>query len=242
MQVIDYLQHEYTRIPSLAVSPSCSPVCPQEELPVGTRHPHWLRLQSKTKEIVYQFVLNTDCPKTHHLQWRFIPAMRPITPDVLMMSPTCMFSVAMIHLFRLPPATSAMSADLWVDQLFVHNLHRACCSKSCVVKADLTCTGRIALRRPSLQRAGPLCPFHSTVAESLSSGIFVYGRRRCHVSESFLCGRKTDEQLFVSVVMRANTSKVDELGGKLFLGDSHKMIKQVFDVFFTKFIINYSAK
>lgn len=29
-----------------------------------------------------------------------------------MMSPVCMFSVAIIHLFRLPPATSAMSADL----------------------------------------------------------------------------------------------------------------------------------
>lgn len=64
MQVIDYLQHGYTRIPSLAVSPSCSPVCPQEELPVGTHHPHWLRLQSKTKEVVYKFVLNTDCPKS----------------------------------------------------------------------------------------------------------------------------------------------------------------------------------
>lgn len=45
-------------------------------------------------------------------QERFAPAMRPITPDVLMRSPACMFSVAMIHLFRLPPATSAMSADL----------------------------------------------------------------------------------------------------------------------------------
>lgn len=29
-----------------------------------------------------------------------------------MMSPGCMFSVAMIQRFRLPPATSAMSADL----------------------------------------------------------------------------------------------------------------------------------
>ena len=29
-----------------------------------------------------------------------------------MMSPLCMLSVAIIHLFRLPPATSAMSADL----------------------------------------------------------------------------------------------------------------------------------
>lgn len=29
-----------------------------------------------------------------------------------MMSPACMFSVAMIHLFRVPPATKAMSADL----------------------------------------------------------------------------------------------------------------------------------
>lgn len=156
-----------------------------------------------------------------------------------MMSPTCMFSVAMIHLFRLPPATSAMSADLCVDncddQLYVHKLHRACCSKSRLVKADLTCTGRIALRRPSLQRTGPLCLLHSTVAESLSSGIFVYGHRRCHVSESFLCGRKKDEQLFVRAVMRANTSKIDELGGKLFLGDSHKMIKQVLDVFLANF-------
>lgn len=35
-----------------------------------------------------------------------------MTPDVLMRSPACMFSVAMIHLFRLPPATNAMSADL----------------------------------------------------------------------------------------------------------------------------------
>lgn len=29
-----------------------------------------------------------------------------------MMSPGCMFSVAMIQRFRLPPATSAISADL----------------------------------------------------------------------------------------------------------------------------------
>lgn len=29
-----------------------------------------------------------------------------------MMSPACMFSVAMIQRFRLPPATSAISADL----------------------------------------------------------------------------------------------------------------------------------
>lgn len=29
-----------------------------------------------------------------------------------MMSPGCMFSVAMIQRFRLPPATRAMSADL----------------------------------------------------------------------------------------------------------------------------------
>lgn len=32
--------------------------------------------------------------------------------EFLMMSPGCMFSVAMIQRFRLPPATSAMSADL----------------------------------------------------------------------------------------------------------------------------------
>lgn len=32
--------------------------------------------------------------------------------EFLMISPGCMFSVAMIQRFRLPPATSAMSADL----------------------------------------------------------------------------------------------------------------------------------
>lgn len=50
-----------------------------------------------------------------------LPAMRPMTDDVLMMSPACMFSVAMIHLFRLPPATNAMSADLKTQ--VVHSIY-----------------------------------------------------------------------------------------------------------------------
>lgn len=47
-----------------------------------------------------------------HPWWRLLPAMRPMTADVLMTSPACMFSVAIIHRFLLPPATSAISADL----------------------------------------------------------------------------------------------------------------------------------
>lgn len=131
----------------------------------------------------------------HQLDWSFVPAMRPITPDVLMMSPTCIFSVAMIHLFRLPPATSAMSADLrarlWSSGSSVCMLSKGPCGKM------LTCTGRIALRPPSPQRAGPLCQPHSAVVESLSYGIFVCGLRRCHVSEPFLCCRKQVKQLFL---------------------------------------------
>lgn len=61
----------------------------------------------------------------------------------------------------------------------------------------LTCTGRIALRPPSPQRAGPLCQPHSAVVESLSYGIFVCGLRRCRVSEPFLRGRQQGEQLFL---------------------------------------------
>lgn len=38
--------------------------------------------------------------------------MRPMTADVLMTSSACMFSVAIIHRFLLPPATSAILADL----------------------------------------------------------------------------------------------------------------------------------
>lgn len=56
------------------------------------------------------------------LWWRSLPAMRPMTADVLMTSPACMFSVAMIHLFLLPPATRAISADLrgpdWLFRIF----------------------------------------------------------------------------------------------------------------------------
>lgn len=61
MHVSNYLQHECTLIPSLVVSPSCSPACPREELPAGTRHLHWLRLQSAIKEILYELVSVTDC-------------------------------------------------------------------------------------------------------------------------------------------------------------------------------------
>lgn len=52
---LNHLQHECTRIPSLVVSPGCSLVSPQGELPVGMHHPHWLRLQSKTKEYRVSF-------------------------------------------------------------------------------------------------------------------------------------------------------------------------------------------
>lgn len=131
-----------------------------------------------------------------------LPAIRPITPEVLMMFPACRFSVAMIHLFRLPPATKAMSADLhrqkrkrirrakWVLLTFIKHVKGLC-----VVEADLTCMGHIALQQPSLQRAGPLCLIHSAVAGSLYTDIFVYGHLQFHVSVSCLYGRKTDEQL-----------------------------------------------
>lgn len=116
--------------------------------------------------------------------------MRPITPDVLMMSPVCMFSVAMIHLLRLPPATRAMSADLCdntdYEELYVHDV---CCTDKCVLKADLTCMGRIALLRPFLQRAGLLCWVHIAIAGSQSTCIFVYGRHRCRESGFVLCGK-----------------------------------------------------
>lgn len=46
------------------------------------------------------------------LRWRSLPAMRPMMAEVVMTSPACMFSVAIIHRFLLPPATSAISADL----------------------------------------------------------------------------------------------------------------------------------
>lgn len=209
MQIIDYLQRECTRILSLVVSPGCSPVSPQGELPVGTHHPRWLRLQSKTERILCDSELNTDCPTSDEslrpscrggeTRVDLIPAMRPITPDVLMMSPVSMFSVAIIHLFRLPPATRAMSADLCGQHRLWRPTVCVCVFITFSVHVhqspawwELTCMGRIALQQPSLQTAGPLCSVHSAAAESLSTGIFVYGHRRCHVSVSFLCGREKD--------------------------------------------------
>lgn len=104
----DYLQHGCTRNPSPVAAPNCSPATQQEELPEGTHHPHWLRLQSKRWCCII-----LPNPDVFSCEWAtHLPAMRPMTPDVLMTSPACIFSVAMIHLFRLPPATSAMSADL----------------------------------------------------------------------------------------------------------------------------------
>lgn len=64
------------------------------------------------------------------------------------------------------------------------------------LKAGLTCTGRIALQQPSLQRAWALCLTRNAVAGSRSSGISVCGPRQCRVSVSSLSGRKKDEQLF----------------------------------------------
>ena len=63
-------------------------------------------------------------------------------------------------------------------------------------KADLTCTGRIALQQPSLQKVWALCLTRSAVSGSRSSGIFVCGPHRCRVSVSSLSGRKKDGQLF----------------------------------------------
>lgn len=60
---------------------------------------------------------------------------------------------------------------------------------SACLKANLTYMGRISLPQPSLQKVGPLCLLHNSASESQSFGIFVYGRRQCHVSESFLSDR-----------------------------------------------------
>lgn len=80
---------------------------PTGRAPSGYASPS-LAETAKSIVVLYHFAKSRLFP----VVMSYLPAMRPMTPDDLMTSPGCIFSVAMIHLFRLPPATSAMSADL----------------------------------------------------------------------------------------------------------------------------------
>lgn len=154
---------------------------PQEEPPADKHPPLWPKLQNRINLI--------KCPgrKADKLQLKNpdpVPALRSITPDVLMTSPCCMFAVAMIHLFRAPPATRAISADLHVDRERLSSVFGVHIKVQ--TAGDLTCTGRIALQQPSPQKACPPCWVHSADDGSRSTCIFAYDRRRCRVHGFFL--------------------------------------------------------
>lgn len=128
-QLFDSMSSIFQEATRASVITCCTDVLwplPRLELQIVHQCPHrkssqWVRITL----VGWDCKVNGDNVVSHSAKWlkRFrwrvsidwvshSPAMRPMTPDVLMTSPACMFSVAMIHLFRLPPATNAMSADL----------------------------------------------------------------------------------------------------------------------------------
>lgn len=128
-QLFDSMSSIFQEATHASVITCCTDVLwplPRLELQIVHQCPHrkssqWVRITL----VGWDCKVNGDNVVSHSAKWlkRFrwrvsidwvshSPAMRPMTPDVLMTSPACMFSVAMIHLFRLPPATNAMSADL----------------------------------------------------------------------------------------------------------------------------------
>lgn len=208
-QLFDSMSSIFQEATRASVITCCTDVLwplPRLELQIVHQCPHrkssqWVRITL----VGWDCKVNGDNVVSHsakwlkHFRWRVSidwvshsPAMRPMTPDVLMTSPACMFSVAMIHLFRLPPATNAMSADLktqMVKNIYIFiSVRRSPRSshRDITAEAELTCRGRTALPQPSLQRACCLFHLHSAAAGSLSFYIFACGRRQFHECEPSL--------------------------------------------------------
>lgn len=191
----DYLLHECTRPPFPVGAPNCWPVCQQVELPVGTHHPRWPRLQSQRWWCRYAFLLNPNgfSEGFSGIEWSF----------------TCHASndrrrfddISSLHVLcgndpSLPVApsdqcnVSRSEVTKWLKKdIDINPLMRRwprSPHKDMAMEADLTCRGRIALPQPSLQRACCFFHLHSAAAESLSCDTSACGRRQFHVCESFL--------------------------------------------------------